>query len=726
MAKRSKPTAGAAPGSAEAIGIPPPALGEAEDFPIVGIGASAGGLEALEQFLSHVPADSGMAFIVIQHLDPTRKGIMPELLQRVTDMKVMQADNQMKVAPHCVYVIPPNKDMSILHGSLHLLDPVAARGLRLPIDFFFRALADDRQERAVCAVLSGMGSDGTLGLKAVKEKGGLVLVQEPASAKFGGMPRSAIDTGLADIVAPAETLPARLVAAYRHPLPAQAHDRLPEGPTESALDKITLLLRARTGRDFSPYKKSTIVRRIERRMGIHQIDKIAVYVRYLQENPGEVDLLFKELLIGVTSFFRDPSAWDYLREHALPQRLAQLPNGCTVRAWVPACATGEDAYSLAIVLREVQQQAAPTNRFDLQVFATDLDQDAIDRARQGFYPANIAADVTPERLERYFVTEEGGYRVSKEIREKVIFAHQDILSDPPFTKLDVLSCRNLLIYLSAMAQTKLLPLFHCSLNPGGILFLGSAETIGSFTDLFAPLDCKTRLYRRIGTSAAMAAAALHAHPLVDRQRPFEADAVRSAEGSLQALADRLILQRFAPAAVLVNSQGDILYISGRTGNYLEPAAGKANWNIHAMAREGLRHELGMALSKALHPRGTIEADGFSVAVNGSRQSVKLSVHAIDEPMELHGMALIAFQDVAVAPPPPAADVTRHAPARGARAAQWEAELNRARQENLTLREDMQSSGGTALRQRGTPVHQRRASVHQRGADDLQGRTAVAQ
>ena len=466
-------------------------------FPIVGIGASAGGLEALELFLKHVPEGSGMAFVIVQHLDPTHKGIMVELLQRTTSMPVVQVRDRLKVAPDRVYVIPPNKDMSILHGVLHLLEPAAPRGLRLPIDFFFRSLADDCQARSIGVILSGMGSDGTLGLRAIKEKAGVVFVQAPASAKFDGMPRSAIDAGLADVVAPAEQLPGRIIDYLKHaPLNAKP-DPSRESKTQSALEKVFILLRTQTGHDFSLYKKSTIYRRVERRMGLHQIDKIATYVRFLRENPQEVELLFKELLIGVTSFFRDPPAWEQLKDEVIPALLAAHPKGGVLRAWAAGCSTGEEAYSLAMVFKEALELVKPAGNFSLQVFATDLDRDAIDRARAGVYPANIAADVSPERLRRFFVQDEHGYRVGKEIRETVVFAPQNVIMDPPFTKLDLLVCRNLLIYLDQGMQKKLIPLFHYSLNPAGVLFLGSAETIGAFTDLFAPLAGKTRFYRRI-------------------------------------------------------------------------------------------------------------------------------------------------------------------------------------------------------------------------------------
>ncbi|HEY6007996.1 MAG TPA: chemotaxis protein CheB, partial [Geobacteraceae bacterium] len=400
-------------------------------FPIVGIGASAGGLEALEQFLRHVPEESGMAFVIVQHLDPTHKGIMPELLQRTTGMEVFQVRDRMRVKHDCVYVIPPNKDMSILHGVLHLFEPTAPRGLRLPIDFFLRSLAEDRQERSIGVILSGMGSDGTMGLRAIKEKAGVALVQEPASARFDSMPRSAIDAGLADIVAPAEDLPGKIIDYLRHALIISKTGLPLQEKDQSALEKVLILLRAKTGHDFSLYKKSTVYRRIERRMGIHQIDKIAAYVRYLQENSQEVELLFKELLIGVTSFFRDPPAWEQLQGEAIPAILADRPSGGVLRAWSAGCSTGEEAYSLAVSFKEALEQVKPRVSFTLQIFATDLDRDAIDKARQGVYPDNIAADVSPERLRRFFSKEENGYRVRKEIREMVTFATQNVIMDPP-------------------------------------------------------------------------------------------------------------------------------------------------------------------------------------------------------------------------------------------------------------------------------------------------------
>lgn len=655
-------------------------------LPVVGIGASAGGLEALENFFAHVPTDSGIAWVVIQHLDPTHQGILPELLQRATSMEVAQVKNRMKVKPDHVYVIPPNADLSILHGALHLLEPAAPRGLRLPIDHFFRSLADDLHENAIGVILSGMGSDGTLGLRAIKENAGLTVVQEPEGAKFDSMPRSAIDAGLADIVAPVEMLPGRIVDFLKRIPGVIPPKQALENKIQSGLEKIVILLRDRTGNDFSVYKKNTLYRRIERRMGLHQIDTMANYIRHLRENPQELDLLFKELLIGVTNFFRDPAVWEYLKTKAIPALLAEYPAGKNLRAWVPACSTGEEAYSLAITFKEVIEQIKPKGRFSLQIFATDLDQDAIDKARQGVYPLNIEADVTPERLARYFAANEKGYLVHKEIREMVIFAPQNIITDPPFTRMDVIACRNLLIYLGPEVQKKILPLFHYALSPQGILVLGTSETIASFSHLFTPLDNKLRIYRRIDNPAPLAVVDFPTKfSIVPRDAPEDREA--SAAVDLQQLVDQFLLQNYAPAAVLVNDAGDILYISGHTGKYLEPAAGKANWNIYSMARDGLRQALTGVVNRARRQQVVVRLEGVKVDTNNGTQTINVMVQAIDKPPALNGRVLLVFWDVATAPVGKGARKT----AAGVSHKTLEAALHRAREELQTLREEMQSS-----------------------------------
>jgi chemotaxis methyl-accepting protein methylase len=664
---------------------------EPEPFAIVGIGASAGGLEALELFLKNVPQNSGLAFVIIQHLDPTHIGIMPELLQRTTTMEVFQVTDRMPVKLNCVYVIPPNKDMSILHGVLHLFEPVAPRGLRLPIDIFLRSLADDRQESSIGVILSGMGSDGTLGLRAIKEKAGVAFVQEPTSAKFDSMPKSAINAGLADIVAPVEDLPGKIIKYLQHGLVITKKELPLEEKDQSALEKCLVLLLDKTGHDFSLYKKPTLYRRIERRMGLHQIDNIASYVRFLKENPQEVELLFKELLIGVTNFFRDPATWDQLREEVIPALLEGHQASKMLRAWSAGCSSGEEAYSLAIVFKEALEQVKLTVKFTLQIFATDLSQDAINKARRGVYPIKIAEDVSPDRLNRFFIRSGDNYQVGKEIREMVTFATQNVIMDPPFTKLDILICRNLMIYLGSKPQARLMQLFHYSLVPGGVLFLGSAESVGTFTNLFEPLNIKSRLFRRCESVLRAEPLAFPASFTPTQTRIPKELTMSDPVANLQSLADRMLLQRYSPPAVLVNDKGDILYISGRTGKYLEPAAGKANLNVFAMAREGLRLDLGNAIHKAIRVKEVITVKNLKVGTNGGTQIVDITVQAIEESEALRGMVLVVFTDVATPSKKKVPGHSRDLPPSSGRVLELENELQALREELQTTREEMQSS-----------------------------------
>jgi two-component system CheB/CheR fusion protein len=656
-------------------------------FPIIGIGASAGGLEALESFMGNVPDGSGMAFVIIQHLDPTHKGILAELLQRTTHMRVAQAKDHTRVEPGSVYVIPPNKDMSIMHGILHLLEPSEPRGMRLPIDFFLRALADDQQENAVGVILSGMGSDGRLGLGAIKGKAGVTFAQDPATAKFDSMPRSAIEAGVVDVIAPVEELPRRILAYLKH-IPQVSNPEILDGHlSQSALEKVLILLRSKTGHDFSLYKKTTIYRRIERRMGLHQIDRIATYVRYLQENPQELELLFRELLIGVTSFFRDPEAWEQIRTEIMPSLLANTSNQ-VLRAWIPACSTGEEAYSMAMIFKEALDEIKPNENVTLQIFATDLDAHAIDKAREGIFPENIAADVSPRRLERFFNRVENGYQVAKTIREMIIFAPQNVIMDPPFTKLDIVSCRNLLIYLAPELQKKLLPLFHYSLNAGGMLFLGSAETIGSFQNLFVPLTGKNRLYRRLEPTPGLEPVEFPT-AFVPGRFAMPARITGEPIANLQNQVEQLLFRKYAPSAVLATPSGDILYTSGRTGKFLEPAAGRANWNIFAMAREGLRYELAGSFQKALSSQEIVTIKRLVMTGDaGIKQVLDITIEPIKERNSLQGMLLIVFSELAPLPKNRGKHLVNNG---NARTAELEMELESARLEVQGIREQVQSS-----------------------------------
>lgn len=661
-----------------------------EKFPIVGIGASAGGLEALEQFLGNVPENSGMAYVVIQHLDPTQKGMLPELLQRITVMKVCQAADRMPVKVNSVYVIPPNKSMSILNGVLHLFEPVETRGMRLPIDFFLRSLADDRWDLSVGVILSGMGSDGSAGLRAIKEKNGIVVVQDPADAKFDSMPRSAIEVVMADIIASARELPGKIIEFLKH-IPAIRSDLNTETKDKSSLDKIIILLRTYTGNDFSLYKKNTLYRRIERRMSVHKIDKIVTYVHFLQGNPKEVEILFKELLIGVTSFFRDSAVWVRMQEMLLPEILSAIQPGTVLRAWMPGCSTGEEAYTLAIVFKEALEKLNQQRGTTLQIFATDIDQDAIDIARRGIYPANIAADISPENLNRYFMSTEEGYRIKTEIREMVVFAQHNVILHPPFTRIDILSCRNLLIYLDPELQKKLIGLFYYSTNPDGIMLLGSSETPGNQNHLFSPVDTKLKIYKRTQSS--------HLPEYFDFPSSFsrsKSSGTRSQppdtkDLNFQVLADRLLLDYYSPAGVLVNEYGDVIYIHGHTGKYLEPAAGKANMNIFAMLREGLRNEFHHAFRRAVTNKKTVVLHNLRVNNNGISQIVNIDIKWIDKPELLYGTLMIIFAEVKeVAVTRPASAKRGHSKD-STREKELEAELQRMHEVMQNSLEEIQTS-----------------------------------
>ena len=667
-----------------------PAKIDSSHFPIVGIGASAGGLEALEQFFTNMPKGSGMAFVVIQHLDPNHTGIMPELLQRITPMKVFQASDSLKVKPNCVYVIPPNKSMSLLNGALLLFEPVESRGLRLPIDIFFRSLADDQMDKSIGIVLSGMGSDGSLGLKAIKEKNGIVLVQSPESAKFDGMPRSATEAVIADIIALAEELPAKLISFLKY-IPVVKIDPALDDKYKSNLDKIIILLREQTGHDFSLYKKNTLFRRIERRKGVHQIEKINTYVRFLQENPKEVEILFKELLIGVTGFFRDTAVWDKLKEETLPALMNELPNGYVLRAWVTGCSTGEEAYSLAIIFKEVQEKIKKNRNLTLQIFATDLDLDAIEKARKGVFSANITADVSPERIKRYFVPEAQGYRLNAAIREMVVFAPQNVIKDPPFTKLDILTCRNMLIYMEPELQKKLMALFNYSLNSGGIMVLGTAETLGNTKDGFEELDSRLKIFKRAVKGEQV--------ELLDFPSAFsrikgglpEIKIIPKSGENIQTIAEQIMLQRFAPASVMVNDKGDILFITGRTGKYLEPAAGKTNVNIFAMAREGLRETLPGAFRKAMQNFEAVILRKIKIGTNGGSQFVDVTVQRIENPNSVRNMIIVVFTDVNAPNQPDTLNPKTGKRRSGGRQQELENELARSYEDMQGIREEMQTS-----------------------------------
>jgi two-component system CheB/CheR fusion protein len=632
-------------------------------FPIVGIGASAGGLEAFEAFFHACPADTGMAFVLVPHLDPGHESLLTEILQRSTAMPVVQALDQVVVAADHVYVIPPNREMAILNGVLQLSVPELARGMRMPIDAFLRSLAEDQAERAIGIILSGTATDGTLGLRAILGAGGVCMVQDPATAKYDGMPKSAINAGYTTHILPADKMPAMLLniarqATFRVAVPVVRPEKAVNG-----MNQVLLQLRSSTGHDFSLYKKSTIGRRIERRMAQHNIDDVAVYARFLKKNPVETQKLFKELLINVTSFFRDPEAFVALKDTILPPLLAGKPAGYVFRVWVAGCASGEEAYSIAIVLLELQDaiKARHEQELSIQIYATDLDDDAIATARAGRYPPNIAQDVTPERLRRFFIKDETGYKVKKDIRDLVVFAVQSVIKDPPFTKLDLLSCRNLLIYLESEQQNRLIPTFHYALKPDGVLFLSTSESITNHPELFSALDRKWKFYRAVHSAAATRAQAASYASWAENSHSRAPEVVmnKPKQTNFDELTRRVLLQSYAPASVVTDLKGNILYVYGDTGRYLRPAPGQATLNVVEMAREGLQLDLrSIFLNDPAHAVPTLNRE-VSVKTNGGFSMVSFSVRRMPTQHRDAGveagetLLLVSFQDIAGSANPPA-------------------------------------------------------------------------
>ena len=613
-------------------------------FPIIGIGASAGGLEAFELFFKNVPADSGMAFILISHLDPAHASMLAEILQRISAIPVAEAQDQITVEPDHVYTIPPNREMTIFNGTLQLSVPGQQHGQRMPIDTFLRSLTEETGEKAIAVILSGSGTDGTLGLRAVQGAGGVSFVQDPATAKYDGMPASAIQSGLATYILPAGKMYEEIAGYVKNYLVRKIPAPLPAPEGKHPFIRILMLLRSKTGHDFSQYKQNTIRRRIERRMGVHNLEDPDAYARYLTENPAEVHLLFKELLINVTSFFRDPEAFEALKTEILPPLFENKPEDSVFRVWVPGCATGEEAYSIAMILRECMDTAR--HPFRVQIYSTDLDEDAIGVARAGFYPPNISIDVSPERLRRFFTKDDNGYRIKKEIREMVVFAIQDVVKDPPFTRLDLLSCRNLLIYFEQELQNRLIPTFHYALNPGGVLFLSPSESIGRFTDLFSPVNRKWKFYHsrpflvspRVGGPYAIPQAS-GPSGIINPER-----ATKQKETGFIELTRGILLQSYAPPSVIVDAEGNTLFVHGDTGRYLRPAPGQASLNIIEMAREGLQLELRRAIHAAAKKRSHVTVQGIPVKTNGGIHKINLTVRPLTDPGTAKELLIVSFTE----------------------------------------------------------------------------------
>ncbi|MFT7617400.1 MAG: two-component system CheB/CheR fusion protein [Planctomycetota bacterium] len=615
-------------------------------FPIVALGASAGGLESFEVFFQGMPSDCGMAFVLVVHLDPTHVSLLPELVQKKTDMKVRSAQEGMRVRVNSVYVIPPNNNLSIFHGLLHLTPFAKPRSSNLPIDHFFCSLAKEQGRAAICVVLSGTGSDGTLGLRAVKEAFGMAMVQEAESAKYDGMPRNAIATELVDVVCTPANMPKALFKLVRREsFRGTTQVVLRDNEVLESLNEIYVILRKQTQHDFALYKENTICRRIERRMNAYRLDEIQDYVEYLRNSPEEVDILFKELLIGVTNFFRDPQVFELLSNSVFPRLLAEKPDGYTLRVWVAGCSTGEEAYSIAIALHECM---GAHRKLNLQMFATDIDEEAINVARTGLYPASIEEDVSEERLSRYFISEsDGQYRVNKTIRAMLVFACQNVIKDPPFTKLDVLSCRNLMIYLGPKLQKRLLPIFHFGLITGGILILGTSESVGQSSELFGVTSKKWKIFesrRLVGSRAPLTLQAPSPMREIIIDRKERSEIVKNAEelSNLQ-LVESILAKSETPPCIVINAAFDMIYVHGQLGQFFEPAQGKASTNALKMARSGLKIHLAAAIRKANVRREEIVMRGLHLQYGGKTVNFELSVKPILGLGPLHGLLMVIFR-----------------------------------------------------------------------------------
>jgi Methylase of chemotaxis methyl-accepting proteins len=620
-------------------------------IPVVGVGSSAGGLEALGKMFQNMPIDSGVGFVLIQHLDPSHKSSMAELLRRYTKMEVLEIEDGMCVEPNKLYVTPPNKNVGIINGILHLDVPKEPHGLRRPIDFFFQSLAEDMEEYAIGIILSGFGSDGTIGMRGIKSMGGMLIAQDPESAVSGSMPSSAIDTDLVDYIAPPEKIADNLIS-YVKRLGKRPPKRVigKDEETTSSLQKILILIRNRTGHDFSLYKESTINRRIARRMNVHQIDKVPDYLKYIQQHSKEINTLFKELLINVTSFFRDPEAFKIFEKHLKSEVLDKKMDGERVRVWIPGCSTGEEVYSIAMIIQEYIDESG--KHLEVQLFGTDIDDDAINTARTATYPSTIVTNVNSDRLKRFFTKKGEGYRVNKNIREMAIFAPHDVLINPPFSKLDAISCRNVLIYMNKDAQKKMLSAFNYALKPRGILFLGPSESISNFVESFKTLDNKWKIYKSKKTSQTPAGDFVkfpYAKMPQDYTTVEDLEIIGKTDQNIAKNVERLLIEKYAPPTVIVNNEGRIVFIHGRVGKYLEPAEGVANLSIVDMAREGIKFELNSAINEAIIKNKEVLYENLDVKTNGHYQLINLIVRPIEKPKLMENLLMVTFKDIERAP-----------------------------------------------------------------------------
>ena len=613
-------------------------------FPIIGMGGSAGSFHALETFFLNLPVPNGFAFVIIMHLDPIQQMDVAGLLQTATPMPIVEAEDGMAVQPDYVYVIPSGKDMGIHKGHLLLLPATRTRGAHMAIDYFLQSLAEDRDNMAVAIIFSGMGTDGETGVRMIKEKLGMTMIQDPESAEYNSMPLAAIKTNMADYVLGPQDMPAKLIQYLNHPaistLDGESFDS--ERNKSTQFQKILMMLRSHTGHDFSLYKKNTITRRLERRIAFHQLPDYTSYVN-LRENPDEISLLFNELLIGVTKFFRDDLAFETLKIH-LYQLLKTKAQADPVRVWVAGCSTGEEAYSIAIYVLEFLDSLQTKQKPRVQIFATDLDANAIEHARAGYYFGNIISEVSPNRLERFFIKRDEGYVVKKEVREVVVFAQHNLIKDAPFTKLDLICCRNVMIYLTIDLQKKILPVFHYSLLDGGLLFLGPAESLGIYSDAFIPLDVKWKIFEKKDGSSVAGKLADFPFDISSQTKHHKLEMQQKQKNPISETFNKLILAKYTPPSLLLTDKGEILYISGRVGKYLQINSGEAIMNIHRMIREELKHVLGNAIYQACEQKQSITVNKLKFKVDARIELVTITVDYLTD-IPLQGLLLVTFLDL---------------------------------------------------------------------------------
>lgn len=588
------------------------------EFLIVGIGASAGGIQALQEFFNAVSIESGIAYVVILHLSPDHDSQLAAVLQRETSLPVAQVTKKTQIKPNHIYVVPPNQHLTIEREYIEVSPNISTEERRAPVDIFFRSLADEYGPRAIAVILSGTGANGSMGLKRIKERGGACFVQNPREAEFHEMPRNAIATELVDEILPVDEIPAKIVS-YKHSLSAVeiTHDVVQRDGDQQALREIFMQLRLHTGNDFTNYKRPTLLRRIERRINVRDLQDLSSYAKYMQENADEAIALLKDLLISVTNFFRDTKPFELMQQEILPEIFKDKTSGDQIRIWVAGCATGEEAYSLAMLCAELTMGNIDAPK--VQIFATDIDEVAIAKARDGLYSLNDSADVSPERLQQFFNKEGEFFRIRREIRETIMFATHNVLKDPPFSHLDMVSCRNLMIYLNQVAQERVVETFHFALKPGGFLFLGTSESVDNTSDLYSTYNRENHVFQRRQVT-------MKTYPVPESNTPMQFEKFRkdtTTQNHEKKILERIsygdlhqqLLEEYAPPSLVINDEYEILHLTEKVGRYLQILGGELSTNLLKLVKPELRLELRSALYKSTQRQSAVEARGLKVNIN---------------------------------------------------------------------------------------------------------------